>query len=146
MQMRQTNARQALESIEEARSQVGRLRRSVKALQSKCTGSVSRPGSAIGSHHSTHPELWDLLADRKSLLQQKEQQLQQMEDQLDQWIDLLPRPRWRMVLRCHYLDGMELSDVAQELTRSTGREFTAHQIYRFHRLALEAADKLWPLS
>ena len=146
MEATRTTARQALESIEEARSQVGRLRRSVKALQNKCTGSVSRMGSSIGSQHSTHPEMWDALADRKTLLEEKERQLQALEQRMDHWIDLLPRPRWRMVLRCHYLDGLELSEVAQELTRSTGREFTPHQVYRFHRMALDAADKLWPLS
>ena len=146
MEANHTKARQALEGIEEARSQVGRLRRSVKTLQSKCTGTVSRPGHSIGSHHSAHPEMWDALADQKTLLEKKEQQLQALEQKMDHWIDLLPRPRWRMVLRCHYLDGLDLSEVAQELTRSTGREFSAHQVYRFHRMALEAADKLWPLN
>ena len=146
METTQSTARQALESIEEARSQVGRLRRSVRTLQNKCTGSVSRPGHVIGSHHSSHPELWDALADQKTLLAKKEQQLQALEQKMDHWIDLLPRPRWRMVLRCHYLDGLELSEVARELTRTTGREFSTHQVYRFHRMALDAADKLWSLS
>ena len=146
MEATQATARQALESIEEARSQVGRLRRSVNTLQNKCTGTVSRPGHAIGSRHSSHPELWDALADQRTLLEKKERQLQELEQKMDHWIDLLPRPRWRMVLRCHYLDGLELSEIAQELSRTTGREFTMHQVYRFHRMALDAADKLWPLN
>lgn len=146
MEQELTPARRALESIEEARSQVGRLRRSVNTLQSRCTSRTSRLGSGYSSGMSSKPELWDLLADQKSLLEKKEQQLRQLEDRMEQWIDLLPRPRWRMVLRYHYLDGMELSEVAQELSKSTGREFTMNQIYRFHRSALEAADKLWPLS
>jgi len=28
-------------------------------------------------------------------------QLRELEQKLERWIDLLPRPRWRMVLRCH---------------------------------------------
>jgi len=145
METKLTTARQRLQSVEEARSQVGRLRRSVNALQNKCTGTVSKPGSSFTSRHSTHPELWDQLADQKTLLLEKEQQLQHLEQQLDTWIDLLPKPRWRMVLRYHYLDGLELSEIAREMTRSTGREFSSHQIYRFHRLALDAADKIWPV-
>jgi len=144
MDRKQAFARQALEALEEARSQVGRLRRNVKMLQDRCTGMVRSYGSTGGTRQSTHQELWDVLADQQTLLEQKERQLRELEQKLERWIDLLPRPRWRMVLRCHYLDGLELSEVAQELTRSTGREFTSHQVYRFHRLALEAADKLWP--
>lgn len=146
MEQELTPAKKALESVEEARSQVGRLRRSVNALQSRCTSRTSRLGAQYSSQMASKPELWDLLADQKSLLEQKEQQLRQLEDRMERWIDLLPRARWRMVLRYHYLDGMELPEVAQELSKSTGREFSMNQIYRFHRSALEAADKLWPMS
>ena len=141
-----TPARKALEGIEEARSQVGRLRRDVRQLQSKCTGGVGNYSGLPAGHRSDHPELWDALADRKSLLEEKEKQLRELEDKMEGLIDLLPRPRWRMVLRCHYMDSMELSDVAQELTKTTGREFSMHQIYRFHKKALDAADELWHLN
>ena len=146
MDRKQTFARQALEALEEARSQVGRLRRTVKMLQARCTGMVRSYDRSGSSRHSTHQDLWDVLADQQTLLEQKEQQLRELEQKLESWIDLLPRPRWRMVLRYHYLDGLELSEVARELTRATGREFSSHQVYRFHRLALEAADALWPRS
>ena len=85
------------------------------------------------------------LCDRRSELEAQERQLKAQEARISGWIDLLPRPRWRMVLRCRYLDGMELPEVAQELTRATGREFSVHQIYRLHRDALQAAERLWPL-
>lgn len=141
-----TPARKALESIEEARSQVGRLRRSVQQLQSKCTGGVSNYSGMPTGHRADHPALWDTLAERKTLLEEQEKQLRELEDKMEGLIDLLPHPRWRMVLRCHYMDSMELPDVAQELTKSTGREFTMNQIYRFHRKALDAADELWHLN
>lgn len=137
-------ARQALEALEEARSQVGRLRRSVKLLQDRCTSVTHNYGSSGGSHSSTHQEIWDVLADRRTVLEKKEQQLLALEEKLERWIDLLPRPRWRMVLRFHYIDGLELSEVAQELSRATGREFSKDQIYRFHRKALDSANQIWP--
>lgn len=141
-----TRAKKALEAVEETRSQVGRIRRSVKMLQNRCGASTSQFGSYTAERQVPHTEKWDILADRKSLLQEKEQQLRSMETQMEHWIDLLPNPRWRMVLRYHYLDGMELSEVARELTQTTGREFTNAQVYRFHRKALEAAEQIWPLS
>ena len=142
----QSRARQMLEAIEEQRAQVGRLRRNVRMLENKCSGRVSRYGATGGSAKDPHPELWDTLADEQLRLRQKEQYLSELEKQVDSWIDLLPRPRWRMVLRCHYLDGMELSELARVLSKDTGRDFSNHQIYRFHRQALEAAEEIWPMS
>lgn len=146
MEPRQTRARKVLEELEETRLQVGRLRYTVKLLQNKCSCGVTNYDMRINKFFPGHQESWDILSDQKTLLQQKEQQLARLEQQLESWIDLLPKPRWRMVLRYHYLDGMNLADVAQEMSRSTGREFSMHQVYRFHRVALEAAEKLWPLS
>lgn len=146
MEQKVTPAKRMLESVEEARSQVGRLRRSVHTLQNRCTSVTGRVGTSSIGKVSGRPELWDLLADQEKLLSQKEEQLRQLEEKMEQWINLLPRPRWRMVLRYRYLDGMELSEVAQELSRNTGREFSKNQIYRFHRAAIDAADELWPLS
>lgn len=145
MERKQTFARQALEALEEARSQVGRLQRTVKMLRSRCTGMVRNHDNPGGSTcHSTHQDLWDALADQQSLLEQKQQQLAELEQKLERWIDRIPRPRWRMVLRFHYIDALPLSETALELTRATGREFTKDQVYRFHRNALEAADQIWP--
>ncbi|MBP3634156.1 MAG: hypothetical protein J6J43_06255 [Oscillospiraceae bacterium] len=142
-----SRAKQALEAVEEARCQVGRLRRTVKLLQSKCTDvGVSRYGARAGSTMMLHPEKWDALVEQQKLLEQEEEKLRKLEQQLESWIDLLPKPRWRMVLRCHYLDGMELSDVVGTLSRDTGREFTRDQVYKLHRGALKAAENLWPLS
>jgi len=147
MEVKPIGARQALEAVEEARSQVGRLRRSVKALRSKCgSPRISNLGASLSGRSDPHQQSWDVLADQSTQLERKERQLAQMEQQLENWIDQLPKPRWRMVLRSHYLDGLDLPDVARELSQSTGREFSMSQIYRFHRQALEAADKLWPMN
>lgn len=140
-----TPSRRALESVEEMRSQVGRRRRAVTNLRSRCGAKTSRWGSGGGGTDG-HGTLWESLADQSLLLEKEEAQLRSLEEQIEGWIDLLPKPRWRMVLRCRYLDGIPLGDIPQELTEHTGQEFSIYQVYRFHRQALEAADKLWPLS
>lgn len=137
-------ARRTLEAIEEGRSQVARLRRAVSYLEAKCTARTSRCTQAGGSSAPGRDDLLVELIDRKTALQTQENQLRQQLEQLERWIDLLPRPRWRMVLRYHYLEGLELPDVAQALTAATGRSFSVSQIYRLHREALASAEGLWP--
>ncbi len=146
MYIKMTPAKEVLLSVEEQRSQVGRLRRSVKSLQTRCGTVVSAWGTAAPDRSKGPEELLTLLADQKELLAAEERHLRELEAKIDGWIGLLPVPRWRMVLRSHYLDGLEFGEIAEELSRSTGRRFTMNQIYRFHRLALGAADELWPLS
>lgn len=143
MTPRSLRARTALEAVEEGRSQVARMQRTVAYLETKCTGRVSRYTQAGGSA-TGRDELLVELIDKKTALQQQEKALHQLEQQLEQWIDLLPRPRWRMVLRYHYLEGLDLPDVAQALTNATGRSFSISQIYRLHREALASAEALWP--
>lgn len=146
MYIKMTPVKEALLSVEEQRCQVGRLRRSVKSLQARCGAAVSTWGATAPDRSRGPEELLTLLADQKDLLAAEERRLWELESKIEAWIGLLPVPRWRMVLRSHYLDGLEFGEIAEELSRATGRRFTMNQIYRFHRLALEAAEELWPLS
>ena len=146
MQKKYLRSRETLEAVEEIRSEVARMRRGVERLQSRCTGATRSYGFRTGGANVRGPEeMMSQLCDRRSELEAQERQLKEQEARISGWIDLLPRPRWRMVLRCRYLDGMELPEVAQELSKATGREFSMSQIYRLHRDALLAADRLWPL-
>ena len=140
------NARKALQSVEEQRAEVGRLRRVVKRLHSASKSTTSRLGSGGGRPTYGRQEVWDVLVDQSLQLEREEKKLRELEDRLEDWIELLPKHRWRMVLRCHYFDGLPLSEVAVELSKSTGRNFTAAQIYRLHGQALMAAENLWPMS
>ena len=131
MERKSGAARRVLESAEELRSMVWCLRRNIRALEKEDTGRFSG--------------IREELAEKEAQLAQREKELQQLESQLRQWIDLLPCQRWRMVLRHYYLEGMGLIEVADALSKSTGRKFTSAQIYSLHFRALEAAEKLWPL-
>lgn len=139
-------ARDALEALEESRSQVARLRRKIQYLQTKATGTTSRYGarSTTASPSQGPVELWNTLADLKQELQLRERRLSRQEKRLGRWIDMLPKPRWRMVLRYRYLDCMEFVDVADAMSKAVGREVSIHQVYRLHIQALQAAEECWP--
>lgn len=146
MQARLSPAKDVLNSLEEKRAQVGRLRRVVKRMESQCSPSVSNPGVVARTASYGKRDQWEALADQRTYLQREERELRELEDLIDSWIDLLPRHRWRMVLRSYYLDSLSLENVARELTRTTGREFSTTQVYRLRRQALLAADEIWPLQ
>lgn len=139
-------ARDALEALEESRSQVARLRRKIQYLQTRATGATSRYGTknTAASPSQGPVELWNTLADLKQELQLRERRLSRQEKRLGRWIDMLPKPRWRMVLRYRYLDCMEFVDVADAMSKAVGREVSIHQVYRLHIQALQAAEECWP--
>lgn len=146
MEHNEASAKAVLELLEESRSQVARLRRKIQLLESRATSTTAQYGPKAGGGPSQGPaELWSELADRKKELELRECRLDRQEKQLARWIDQLPRPRWRMVLRYRYLDGMEFLDIAEAMTAATGREFSVYQIYRLHHKALEAASQQWPI-
>ena len=142
MERRFLDIRLLLETVEERRSEVARLRRGVRYLEEKCTARTSHYGVRSGTGENGREDLMIQLCDRRTELAQKEQELAELEKQMEAWINRVPRPRWRMVLRCRYLDGMDLTDVAEELSQATGHAFSMSQIYRLHRQALESADRL----
>lgn len=146
MEQKFADVRKTLESVEEAKSQVARLQRSVAYLQEKCTAGTAFYGVKGKSGGQGPEELWMKLSDEKEKLRHQEHYVWEQQTLLEQRIEQLPKARWRMVLRCHYLDGMSLPEVAEELSRATGREFSVYQIYRLHRQALGAAEKLWSVS
>ncbi|MBQ9967810.1 MAG: hypothetical protein IJO88_03710 [Oscillospiraceae bacterium] len=141
-----TPVKEVLFSVEEQRCQVERLRRSVDRLQARCGTVVSAWGSGHPARSKGPEDLLTFLADQKDMLAVQEEKLRELEAKIESWIGLLPMPRWRMVIRAHYLDGMDFFQITEELSRITGRDFTINQVYRFHRLALEAAEELWPLD
>lgn len=139
-------SRETLEAVEERRLQVAHLQRECKYLENRCTSATRSYTAKIGGTGDPHKVLWDELADKRSLLQLHRQALEREETTVSQWIELLPNPRWRMLLRCRYLEGMDLQDVLEELERATGRSFSMNQIYRLHSRALDAAEALWPMQ
>ena len=144
MERKPLRAKYLLQELEELKCQVAHMQRRVIYLENHCTRTTSRYSRTAYSGSRGPGDALAQLADQKSELEKLKQQLKLQQQKLEQWLHLLPKPRWRMVLRYHYLDGLELNEVADMMSQATGHNFTMHQIYRLHAQALQAADKLWP--
>lgn len=140
---RQRSAREILQAVSEVKNQAVRLSQRIELLENKCTNITARYGGQAGGVQE-HNELWNILSDERARLTEQLRLVMAMERQVSEWIDLLPREAWRMVLRLRYLDGLSFQEVTAEMSRAARRPYSMSQIYRFHRLALEAADRLWP--
>lgn len=147
MSHRHMRVRQRLEELEELNSEVARLRRGVQYLETKCgSAGVSRYGVSVSRGSPEREDLWIRLCDQRASLAQKEAACRDREEEIRLLIDQLPKPRWRMVLRCRYLEGMPMAEIPEVLNAATGRSFSISQIYRLHAQALAAAEKQWPDS
>ena len=99
MSHRHVRIRQQLEALEELGSEVARLRRGVRHLESRCTAAgISRYGMPTGAGMEKE-DLWIRLCDQRTALTEKESDYRQQEARVQQWIDQLPRPRWRLKLK-----------------------------------------------
>ena len=145
MERKYMHARRELEAVEEGRLQLARLHREVQHLENQCTSVTQRYTDRTGSSREVHNVLWDQLADKRQLLLLQQHVQEQREQEVLQWIELLPNPRWKLLLRCRYLEGMDLQDILQTLEEATGRPFTMNQVYRIHSQALGAVEKLLPM-
>ena len=136
-----------LGSLAEARAETERLERRIEALRGKCcriTPSYVRRAGAAQTRGKA--EVWDLLMEEQERLAEQLQKLLTVQRQVEAWINLLPKDRWRMVLRYRYLEGMSFVHIGETLERATGRPCSDTQLYRLHREALQAAAELWPME
>jgi len=136
-----------LEEMEELGSEVARLRRGVQHLESRCrSAGISRYGKTPAGGGQGEEDLWIRLCDQREALAEKEADYRAKESCLHACINRLPKPRWRMVLRYRYLEGMPMAEISEVLTEATGHSFSVSQVYRLHAQALRAAEDLWPVS
>lgn len=149
MEAKQERVRAFLASLTEARSQVARIERRIRALRDKSTAVTpvyGKVGSRTNRGSRGRSELWNLLCDEEARLTAQMKQLLAVEHQAEAWIDLLPKDGWRMVLRYRYLDGMGYPQIVDKMSRDSKREYSETTIFRLHREALQAAAALWPLD
>lgn len=142
-----TTAEEALQTLSECRSQCARLTRKLEHLQVKSTATTGRLSAAgVRTGGQGRSELWDTLADTRADLTRQLQDALALEQQIGSWIDRLPHPNWRMVLRYRYLDAMNCQEIADELEQVNRRPYSRSHIFRLQRQALQSANRLWPLK
>ncbi len=134
--------REFLNSVRYARVEYSRLSERIKALESRCT-SITASMSAMPNGGSADAQaLWAALADESAKLYPELRRAQEAEREVNEFIDALPNPAHRLVLKLRYVDVRGWEDVIQHLTQG-GLAYSARQVYRIHGEALEVARALW---
>lgn len=136
-------ARSFLESAEEARLEVKRRRARVEELRLRCNRLVASAAGAPGRGGGDTQMLWAALADERdretaAVLKELEQH-RKVED----FIERVPEPSHRMILRRRYLTGQtNWVQVQQRLSRD-GMIYSESHLKRLHSQALESAGEVW---
>ena len=134
--------REFLNSVRYARIEYNRLSERIKALESRCMSITASLNSAPGGGNADAEELWAALADESAKLYPQLRQAREVEREVDRFIDTLPDPAHRLVLKLRYIDVLSWEDVIQRMTQG-GLFYSARQVYRIHGEALEVARALW---
>ncbi len=133
--------REFLNSVRYARVEYSRLSERIKALEQRCM-SLTASLSGMPGGDADAQAMWAALADESAKLYPQLRQAQEAEQEVDAFIDTLPNPSHRLVLKLRYVDVRGWEDVIQHLTRG-GLAYSARQVYRIHGEALEVARALW---
>jgi len=135
-------ARSFLESATEARLEAGRRKARVAELSLRCNRLVAAAGGAPGRGGGDMELLWAALVDERDREQQA--QLRELEQyrRVEEFIQRLPEPSHRLILRRRYLAGQtNWVQVRQRLDRD-GLYYSESHLKRLHGQALSSAGEL----
>lgn len=136
-----TEVRHFLESATEALVECERLRRRVNRLSTECERLVRTEGLAHPSE--TLQELWRLLEEERVREVEAVRHEIQCYHAVEAFIDALPDPMERTVLRRRYLDGQSSWGIICFRLEEDGIYYSQRQIQRFYTAALKTAQSLW---
>ncbi len=132
-----------LHSAKEAKLDVRRHRRRVALLRSQCEQISSRMTATPngGTDHGKE-ELWAALSDAKTEETGLVKKALGQHRAVETFIDGLPDPRYRSILRLRYLEGLGWTRL-QFALREEGIYYSERQLRRLHAAALTAARAKW---
>lgn len=134
--------REFLNSVRYARIEYNRLTGRIKALESRCMSITASMSAMPNGGCADAQALWAALADESAKLYPKLLYAQEVEREVDKFIDTLPDPAHRLVLKLRYIDVLGWESVIQRMKQG-GLFYSDRQVYRIHGEALEAARALW---
>lgn len=134
--------REFLNSVRYARIEYSRLSERIKALESRCMSITASMSAMPDGGGADAQALWAALADESAKLYPELRHAQEAEREVNEFINTLPNPAHRLVLKLRYVDVRGWEDVIQHLTQG-GLAYSARQVYRIHGEALEVARALW---
>lgn len=138
---RAEDLRRFLESAEEALVECKRIERRVQWLRLQCEKMVRQEGFARPSE--------ELLSLWKQLEEERMREMDAIRTEMAQYravkefIDAVPDPMGRTILRRRYLDGENTwKSLCQQLEQD-GIFYSQRQVQRFYAAAMEFAQSLW---
>lgn len=144
MKRRQMNdeCRAWLESYQELRSEADRQWRKHMRLRDQATQITARLSLVPGGGGGDKEKLLAALADAAEEALQKQQAALDRQQEIERFIDCIPTPVCRQILRLRYVDLCTWREVEKRL-KKTGTYYEERQIFNLHGKALREARTIW---
>ena len=127
-----------LQSAREAKVEVRRLSDRVEELESQATKmTASYKAVPGGSGSQGGSPIWDLLISERQRLEKSLAEAQATERNVEEFINTLPDPKHRQVLKLRFLEGMNLERIAPRIG------YESAQTGRISAAAMRAAAEEW---
>lgn len=138
------DCRAYLESYREAVSEVARMRDDHARLLEAATSITAHWSATPGGGHDSggRDRLLASLADADSKTLERAAEALRRKEDIEHFIDALPTPNYRIILRLRYLRLLSWDRIGRELSRM-GIDYADSHLFRLHGQALNQARELW---
>lgn len=131
-----------LSSVGEARLDVQRCKDKLRRLNNQATRVTSQISDMPKGGGADRNALLAALGDMSSEYEMKLLRAEQLESEIDSFINELPTPTSRVILKLRYCDGLDWKRVNKKL-RGLGYCYEERQLFNLHGLALKEARALY---
>lgn len=135
-------AREFLDSVRYARLEYHRLSEKVKLLETQCEHITATLKATPGGGSADTEKIWAALADESGRLYRQLRAVLERTGEVEDFIEKLPDPRHRLILKLRYLDSMRWPEVNRHMSQG-GVYYSDRQMFRLHGEALNSARALW---
>lgn len=129
--------REFLNSYWELRKEHRRLERKIEELESQCQSVTAKYSALPGGGGGNGNSAWDALVEARERAGAALTKTLYREADIEQFINSLPEPRYRVLLKYRYLELLNWEPIAKKMN------YSERQLRRLHGRALQAARKLW---
>lgn len=129
--------REFLGSYRELRYEHGRLERKIAELESQCQSATAKYNTLPGGKGGRGNTAWDALVEARERAGEKLAETLRREADVESFINSLPVPIHRQLLRFRYLELLDWQSVADKMG------YCERQLRRHHDDALQEARQMW---
>lgn len=137
------NARDFLNSARAARFYMNRAAEEIRNAEALCEQITAQISGAPGGGGDVHKDgAWAALADHRRALEAQHCIMEQQKLEIERFINDISDWRQQIVLRSRYVDMLRWPKIRERLS-DYKLYYSERQLFRIHREALAAAEKLW---